>query len=292
MRDFLERVLFASTLEEIAALDSEATLARWLDAGPAQGDLRLFLSIAQDLQLRTLGRGPQLTLSYGSLANPDGVHAFAPGVWDGARLHAVNTTHISEDARHSWLAENDGPAHPTQGLTQPNIDKAGAYTWNKAPRLHGKVIETGALARQLADGQPLVRALWAHSGGNVMTRVLARAIELARLVLWAEQALRAVQPDAPCCAEATLPANADAEGLCEAARGSLGHWISIRDGAITNYQIIAPTSWNFSPRDRHGTPGALEAALVGAPVLPGETAPVAVQHIVRSFDPCMVCTVH
>ena len=38
--------------------------------------------------------------------------------------------------------------------------------------------------------------------------------------------------------------------------------------------------------------GALEAALVGAPVLPGETSPVAVQHIVRSFDPCMVCTVH
>ena len=36
----------------------------------------------------------------------------------------------------------------------------------------------------------------------------------------------------------------------------------------------------------------LEAALVGAPVQPGEVAPVAVQHIVRSFDPCMVCTVH
>jgi hydrogenase large subunit len=27
-------------------------------------------------------------------------------------------------------------------------------------------------------------------------------------------------------------------------------------------------------------------------VLPGEKTPVAVQHIVRSFDPCMVCTVH
>jgi hydrogenase large subunit len=86
--------------------------------------------------------------------------------------------------------------------------------------------------------------------------------------------------------------DADAFGLCEAARGSLGHWLSIRGGLIANYQIIAPTSWNFSPRDRHGTPGALEAALVGAPVQPGEKTPVAVQHIVRSFDPCMVCTVH
>ncbi|MVX50701.1 hypothetical protein GQF56_23130, partial [Rhodobacter sphaeroides] len=39
-------------------------------------------------------------------------------------------------------------------------------------------------------------------------------------------------------------------------------------------------------------PGPLEAALVGAPVEPGETTPLSVQHVVRSFDPCMVCTVH
>ena len=39
-------------------------------------------------------------------------------------------------------------------------------------------------------------------------------------------------------------------------------------------------------------PGALEQALVGAPVREGEVDPVAVQHIVRSLDPCMVCTVH
>jgi hydrogenase large subunit len=89
-----------------------------------------------------------------------------------------------------------------------------------------------------------------------------------------------------------LPQHADAFGLCEAARGSLGHWLSIRNGRIANYQIVAPTSWNFSPRDRAGTPGALEAALVGTPVSEGDKTPVAVQHIVRSFDPCMVCTVH
>ncbi|MCI4661386.1 MAG: nickel-dependent hydrogenase large subunit, partial [Neomegalonema sp.] len=49
---------------------------------------------------------------------------------------------------------------------------------------------------------------------------------------------------------------------------------------------------NFSPRDAEGQPGALELALEGAPVRAGESEPVAVQHIVRSFDPCMVCTVH
>jgi hydrogenase large subunit len=154
------------------------------------------------------------------------------------------------------------------------------------------VLETGALARQLADGQPLIRMLWQRNGGNVLTRVLARALELARLVLLTEQTLRAIVPDATSCVGAQVPEHADAYGLCEAARGSLGHWLSIRDGRIANYQIVAPTTWNFSPRDRLGVPGALEAALVGVPVADGDKTPVAVQHIVRSFDPCMVCTVH
>lgn len=80
--------------------------------------------------------------------------------------------------------------------------------------------------------------------------------------------------------------------MVEAARGSLGHWLEVKKGKISNYQIIAPTTWNFSPRDEQGVPGALEQALEGAPVREGEKDPVAVQHIVRSFDPCMVCTVH
>ena len=76
----------------------------------------------------------------------------------------------------------------------------------------------------------------------------------------------------------------------EAARGSLGHWITVNDGRIARYQIIAPTTWNFSPRDASGQPGPLEMALLGLPV--GDTALPTIQHVVRSFDPCMVCTVH
>ncbi|MDR3369184.1 nickel-dependent hydrogenase large subunit [Rhodoferax sp.] len=292
MRSFLERVLYAAPLEEVLALDSEQALEQWHARDPLRGDLRLFLSIAQDLGLKDLGRGPDLTLSYGAFAESGGGYAMAPGVWDGSSLQAVNMAQITEDACHAWLADGDAALPPAEGLTLPQIDKPEAYTWNKAPRLDGQVLETGAMARQLANGQPLIRALWQRSRGNVMTRVLARSLELARLVTLAEQVLRAIVPEAESCVEARLPDHADAYGLCEAARGSLGHWLSIRDGRIANYQIIAPTSWNFSPRDRQGTPGALEAALVGAPVAAGDKTPVAVQHIVRSFDPCMVCTVH
>ncbi|MBL8423280.1 MAG: nickel-dependent hydrogenase large subunit, partial [Candidatus Accumulibacter phosphatis] len=89
-----------------------------------------------------------------------------------------------------------------------------------------------------------------------------------------------------------LPDQASGVGLVEAARGSLGHWLRIERGKIAGYQIIAPTTWNFSPRDAAGVPGALEQALVGLPVGEDERVPLAVQHVVRSFDPCMVCTVH
>ena len=104
--------------------------------------------------------------------------------------------------------------------------------------------------------------------------------------------LAGLRPREPFAHPHALPDEGQGVGTTEAARGTLGHWLSVRQGRLERYQIVAPTSWNFSPRDHLGRPGALEAALVGAPVLPGEDTPVAVQHIVRSFDPCMVCTVH
>ena len=168
----------------------------------------------------------------------------------------------------------------------------GGCTWNKAPRLAGQVVETGALARQLIAGQPLLRDVHARCGATVHTRVLGRLIELGRILVLMEQTLADIVPREPFHTPSPLPDEASGCGLTEAARGALGHWLRVERGRIAHYQIVAPTSWNFSPRDAGETPGALEAALVGAPVLPGETTPVAVQHIVRSFDPCMVCTVH
>ncbi|HJW54987.1 MAG TPA: nickel-dependent hydrogenase large subunit [Burkholderiaceae bacterium] len=294
-RAFLERTLFAAPLEQIAALDSEVALRAWhAEKAPDDGDLRLFLTIAQATGLDTLGPGPGLYLSHGAYPGHDGSLAFADGVWDAARQERMpfDPAAIREDATHAWLSDQGGPRHPQQGLTLPAPDKAGAYTWNKAPRLAGRVLETGALARQLVNGHPLMRDAVARCGGSVYTRVLARLLELALVVPEMERWLGAVRDAEPYFAEAPLPEHANGMGLTEAARGSLGHWIAIRDGKIANYQIIAPTSWNFSPRDAHGVSGALEAALVGAPVRAGEESPVAVQHIVRSFDPCMVCTVH
>ena len=294
-RAFLEEALFAAPLEAVAALDSGEALTRWRASAPRAGDLRLFLDVADDLGLAGLGRGPGRYLSYGAYIAPEGVPALARGVWlqETQRVEPLALEGLREDLSHAWLVDPTGqPSHPSRGHTEPAPDKPGAYSWNKAPRLDGRVIETGALARQLVAGQPLLRDIAAQEGGNVRTRVIARLIETARVLPWMDGWLAALQPRAPFHATHDLPEAGQGVGLTEAARGALGHWLALRDGRIARYQIIAPTSWNFSPRDAAGTPGALEAALVGTPVAPGDAAPVAVQHVVRSFDPCMVCTVH
>lgn len=290
-RRFLEQETFGDELEAIAALDSEISLRQWMSQrGPDSSDLRRFLEVADALQLDKLGHATDRFMSYGNYPI-GGERLFKAGVWYNER-QSLDIDAISEDISHSWLQGSSVPLPPSRGITHPDADKPDAYTWCKAPRLDGQVVETGALARQVVDGHPLIRDLVADSGGNVRNRVVARLLELARVLIAMENWAKAIQPGEPFCHQGELPESAQGIGLVEAARGSLGHWLEVHNGVIRNYQIIAPTTWNFSPRDQHGTPGALEQAIVDAPVQDGEKTPVAVQHIVRSFDPCMVCTVH
>jgi hydrogenase large subunit len=77
----------------------------------------------------------------------------------------------------------------------------------------------------------------------------------------------------------------------EAPRGALGHWVKIEGAKIQKYQIITPTAWNASPRDASGTRGPCEEAIVGTEIKDLDN-PIEIDHIIRSFDPCLVCTVH
>jgi hydrogenase large subunit len=290
-RRFLERDVFGCGLEEFAAISSRDELTAWISAEPDAGDLRRFLAIAETLKLDRLGRGANRFMSYGSFG-PEGLRLFTPGTLIDGRRGDMDTSRISEDVSHGWMSGDTAPRHPFDGLTLPDADNPAGYSWCKAPRLAGVTMEVGALARQAIDGHPLASSLVSAGGGNVLSRIVARFIEVARLIPAMEAWVLALEPREPFCETRGNDDEGEGAGLAEAARGSLGHWVKIRKGFIHNYQIIAPTTWNFSPRDSAGAPGPLEQALAGAPVRPGEDDPVSVQHIVRSFDPCMVCTVH
>lgn len=278
-RRYLEDVLFGAPVEDFAALDNLDALMGW-----PRGDVALFLEIAADLSLDGLGRGTGRYLSYGAYPLDHG-SVFAQGRWDGT-LRPLDTEGIVEEVAYSWM--QGSAAHPWEGRTDPDEAMAApAYSWCKAPRLEGKTWEVGALARQVVDGHPLARAL---AGGGVLARIAGRLLEIARTQILIERLVAGIVPGASYMARGEMPRSARGVGLVEAARGALGHWMTVENGRIAAYQIIAPTTWNFSPRDALGSPGPLEAALEGLAV-EGPSA-LAVQHVVRSFDPCMVCTVH
>lgn len=72
---------------------------------------------------------------------------------------------------------------------------------------------------------------------------------------------------------------------------------SIEDGVIDNYQILTPSTWMASLTDPFDNPGPYEEAAMNTPLLEdyedaSDFSGIDVLRSVRSFDPCMPCTVH
>jgi hydrogenase large subunit len=202
---------------------------------------------------------------------------------------------IAEHVRYSWFLPYAGGRHPWRGQTipdyQPHSDR---YTWAKAPRYRDKVVQTGPLAELLIDGEPLIRSLYREEGGSTWLRQFARlrrtGLFLAEMRRTLAELAASLGQDSYLPPAAELP-DGEGCGLVTAARGALGHWVRVKDGAITHYQVVTPTAWNASPRDSAGVHGHWEQSLLGIEVQDPDD-PLEVGHIIRSHDPCLVCTVH
>lgn len=254
----------------------------------------------------TAGKGCGNFLAYGVFPeSADQQSRFLPaGVLIGGSLKAFDPNGVTEDTASSRFSSPSG-LKPANGETVAAPDKPNAYTWLKAPRYNGEVMEVGPLARLLVGYtqgsnpvlQSTVDSLLAATGKtpadlvSTMGRHAARAVECKlvadRCAAWLDQ----LAPGQPAFADFQIPESGRGVGLTEAARGALGHWIELRGHKIHNYQCVVPTTWNCSPRDDRGTPGALEQALVGTPVADANN-PIEVARVIRSFDPCIACAVH
>ncbi|OMH32096.1 nickel-dependent hydrogenase large subunit [Motiliproteus sp. MSK22-1] len=288
-RAFLESVLFGDRLENIGALDSVNALNRWQqEHAEERSDFALFLAISESLDLQKAGSSYNHFLAYPAF-NVAGTEVYSGGTYIDNQRKSVDTKQISEHLDSAWLIGDQ--QHPSEGLTEPYAEKQDAYTWCKAPRYEGKAIETGSIARQFLAKDALASELVNASGSNIHNRIVLRLMELAKLVIQIENWIGQIKPAEAFCNQTKLPKKGQGVGLSEAARGALGHWLSVENGIISNYQLIAPTSWNFSPRDNQGQPGPLEYALKGLEY-DSPQGKLMMQHIIRSFDPCMVCTVH
>jgi hydrogenase large subunit len=130
-----------------------------------------------------------------------------------------------------------------------------------------------------------------RQGPSVFTRQLARIVRQAELIPVMESWIAETTAGDKFYASPGEISQGQGVGLIQAPRGALGHWVKIADGKIRHYQIITPTAWNASPRDSDGARGPWEEALVGTRVRE-QSNPIEVGHVVRSFDACLVCTVH
>jgi len=245
---------------------------------------------------------------------------------DLSQIHPLDPEKINEYVTHSWYSYEDESKglHPSVGETKANytgpqppydmLETDKKYTWLKAPRYDDKAMEVGPLARMLigyVSGNERVK-YWVDAVltkldvpatvlFSTLGRVAARCVETLvlaeKLDDWTNDlAANIATGDLAIHEQAhwdpsTWPAECMGWGWTEAPRGALGHWIHIKDGKIENYQAIVPSTWNGSPRDAKGLPGAYEAALIGTPVADPEQ-PVEILRTVHSFDPCMACAVH
>ncbi len=231
-----------------------------------------------------------------------------PGVIADARLSVTqpDAEKILEYVDHSWYTPDSGTLNPRQGVTNGDFgsyDTATKYSWVKAPRLDGKAMEVGPLARMLvayAEGVPEVTAIVGSAlkqlGApgkpeillSLLGRVAARNLEAKvvadKMVAWASELLAALKGGDSSYFTESRAADGDGVGLWEAPRGALGHWMRVKGGKIDHYQVVTPSTWNMSPRDPDGRRGPLEEALVGIPVT-DVTRPLEALRVVHSFDP-------
>lgn len=303
-RGWYERRILGCRLERWDAVRSAADLDAWLEEDPAHrdSDLGCWLRCARGIGLDALGRGHGNYVSYGGFPVPEGSgvrglgadgNLLPAGFATGSRLRLFDQQHIAEDVAHAWYDDSPEPRHPSQGRTKPYATghEGERYSWSKAPRYAGQSAETGPLAELLIGGHSLITDLILRGGPSAQTRQLARLIRPAVLLPAIEGWLGELRGDADSYERPTLPTEGEGYGLVEAARGALGHWLRLAEGRITSYQIITPTAWHAGPRDGAGQRGYTEEALIGTPVADPDN-PVELGHVVRSFDHCMVCTVH
>ncbi|MEO7132719.1 MAG: nickel-dependent hydrogenase large subunit [Vicinamibacterales bacterium] len=225
------------------------------------------------------------------------------------------------------------PYHPWNKITKPRPGGQSwkeKYTWDTAPRWDRLGMEAGCYSRlwSTAVAQKMPANPFIESTGhslkmrlpkgalpemdlewhvppvwNAFERNRARAYCVAFTAMvamnnWLAAMERLKNGDTKTSTPFEIPKNERlGVGFWGAGRGYLTHHLVLDRGAVSNYQIVTPSTWNASPTDRWGQPGPYEEAVMNTPLLEETDDPKAFKGIdvlraIRSFDPCMPCTTH
>jgi len=233
-----------------------------------------------------IGGGTKNLLTYGlfhDFPNKEMQYALPSSYIDGKEAD-LDPKAITESSTFSWYKNSKPSEVPSNQPSETDIKKPEAYTFIKAPRYKGQVVQVGPLARMILSGSY-------RNSISTMDRLMARVLEGKKICEKMLIILDEIEPIPAVQEKYIIPDSAHGIGLCDAVRGALGHWTTIEKGVIKNCDIVTPTAWNLSPIDELGRHGALESALIGTEIQ-NLKSPVEIGRIVRSFDPCISCATH
>ena len=281
-------------------------------------DMKLLVKAYRDDIRQGIGRANGNFMSVGGFAFSEGA-LFESGVifeHDFDNVRPFDPEKVSEYVDRAWYEEAD-PMTPH--YTDLNKDgtlrtdkESDKYSWIKAPRYEDQTMECGPLARILVSFtqgneklKPYVEGFLNATGlepidlSTAVGRNAARAIEtqyiaeyLFRFVSDLLQNITYYETETWEKYDfGTLPHTAKGKFFVEVPRGVLSHFINIEAQKIANYSVIAPTTWNATPKNRDGQRGPYEEALIGITIAETDK-PIEVLRIIRSFDPCLACAVH
>lgn len=303
-RNWYETVVLGCKIERWKAVKTMSDLDDWLEENPKhrEGELGFFIRYARHIGLDKIGKGHGNLISYGCFPIPEDYEItdnnakrllFPSGFARGADIQVFNQEKITEHVAYSWFKDYTGGRHPFEGETEPYAtgEEDRKYSWAKAPRYNDLPAETGPLAQMIMFKNPLFVNYIRSQGPDVFIRELARLVRAVDILPAMEQWIAETETDKKFYLSFGNIISGQGYGLTDVTRGALGHWVSVKDGRIQDYQIITPTAWNASPRDAGHVRGPWEEALIGTSIK-NESDPVEIGHIIRSFDACLVCTVH
>lgn len=223
-----------------------------------------------------IGTREERFISFGLFDPAFGVH-FPAGIYDGENYLPVNPEDICESIAYAWYKMSNNE-------TVPDPQKTLAYSWVKAARYQNLAYEGGPLARKIIATKNRLTP-------GTLERIVARSEEAALISEWMDTWIRSLPENGNYIISYKEPVQSRFIQINDAPRGPLLHAMEVEDEQISTYQIITPSTWNFSPKDDYGCPGPVEASLIGTLIADTQN-PVEIGRIVRAFDPCLSCGTH
>ena len=285
-------------------------------------DMKLLTLVYKDEIKAGLGRANGNFLSVGGYdflaENEEGEQRlFCNGIiygHDFENIEEFDELKVTEEVDRAWYNKDDEISYTDLNedgslKTEKNDDK---YSWIKAPRYDGVTMETGPLARVFISYlkenhliKSFVDEFLEETGlelidlSSTIGRNAARAIEsnyiceyVFKLVSRLIQNIKYYDTETWTKYDfEKLPSETKGSAFLEVPRGVLAHLVDIEDAKIKNYSVIAPTTWNATPKNLDSLRGAYEEALVGIKI-EDTSRPLEVLRVLHSFDPCLACAVH